>query len=158
MDVVEEEGYVAEVAGERVVVIVERARAETCEHCGLCFRRPDGRYQIEAVTKTPVKQADRVVVRIEQPGALTLSALVFLVPVTALVVGMVLGRYLTRDPRLVEWRDLVQAVLGLGGAGAAFFGLYFYDRSLRARRAESPPRIVRVVERGTDKPDEGSTP
>jgi len=72
---------------------------------------------------------------------------VFLVPVAALVAGLLLGRYLTQGLAAGGWRSLVQAMLGLGGAGSAFFGLHLYDRRLRARRRERPARIVRVLER-----------
>ncbi len=152
MDVVEEEGYVAEISGQRAQVVVERTRAKVCEHCGLCFRRPDGSYQVEAVAEVPARPGDRVVLRIEQPGALTITVAVFLVPAAALVAGLVLGGYLSKGLAAGEWRDLIQAMLGLGGAGLAFLGLYLYDRRLRARRRKQPPRIVRVLEPGPGEP------
>ena len=145
MEVVEEEGQVAEVSGDRAQVVVERVRAEVCEHCGLCFRRPDGSYQVEAVAEVPTRPGDRVVLRLEQPGAFTVTVAVFLVPAVAVVAGLMLGRFRTRGPVAGEWAELVQAALGLGGAGVAFLGLYLYDRRLRARRRRRPPRIVRVL-------------
>ena len=156
MDVVQEEGVVADASGERVLVIVERTRAEACEHCGLCFRRPDGSYQLEAAAEVTVRPGDRVVLRLEQPGALALTATVFLVPAAALIAGLLLGEYLTQGPMAREWREPLQAVLGLGGAAAAFFGLYLYDRSLRSRQRRQPPRIVRVLERQADEPSGGA--
>ena len=143
MEVVEEEAVVADVSGEHVLVIIGERRAEACEHCGLCLRRPDGSYQLEAVTEVPVQPGDRVVIALEQPGAVRLTAFVFLVPAAALVLGLVLGAHLARnEPR---WRDFVQAAFGLAAAGIAFFGLSRYDRALRARQRRRPPRVVRVA-------------
>ena len=152
MDVVEEEGHVARISGQRAQVVVERRRAQVCEHCGLCFRRPDGSYQVEAVAEVPTRPGDRVILRIEQPGALTVTVAVFLVPAAALVAGLVLGGYVSQGLAAGEWRELIQAVLGLGGAGVAFAGLYLYDRRLRARQRTQPPRIVRVLEPGCGEP------
>jgi positive regulator of sigma E activity len=150
MEVVEEEGVVAEVAGERVFAVIEERRADACEHCGLCLRRPDGSYQVEATTEVPVRPGDRVVIALEQPGAVPLTVLVFLVPAAALVLGMVLGAHLARNEAR-NWRDFVQAAFGLAAAGIAFFGLSFYDRSLRTRQRRRPPRVVRVVTEPTAK-------
>ncbi len=146
MEVIEEEGRVAQVSGDRVQVVVEQERAEVCEHCGLCFRRPDGSYQVEAVAEVPTRPGDRVVLRLEQPGALTVTVAVFLVPAVAVVAGLVLGRVLTQRLVVGEWAELVQGVLALSGGCLAFLGLYLYDRRLRARRQRRPPRIVRVLE------------
>jgi positive regulator of sigma E activity len=144
MGVVEEEAVVAEVAAGRVLAVIGERRTEACAHCGLCFRRPDGSYQVEALTELPVQPGDRVVIALEQRGAVPLTVLVFLVPAAALVLGLVVGGHLARQESRL-WRDLVQAVLGLAAAGVAFFGLSLYDRSLRARQRRRPPRIVRVV-------------
>ena len=144
MNVVEEEGVVADVSGERVLAVLEQRRGDACAHCSLCLRRPDGSYQLEAVTEVPVQPGDRVVIALEQPGAVPLTALVFLVPAAALVLGLLAGAHLAQGAAR-EWRDLAQAILGLGAAGVVFFGLYLYDRRLRAGRRRRPPRIVRVV-------------
>jgi positive regulator of sigma E activity len=144
MNVVEEEGVVADVSGERVLAVLEQRRSDACEHCGLCIRRPDGSYQLEAVTEVSVQPGDRVVIALEQPGAVPLTVLVFLVPAAALVLGLMAGARLAQGAAR-EWRDLAQAVLGLGAAGIVFFGLYLYDRRLRAQRRRRPPRIVKVV-------------
>jgi len=145
MDVVEEEGRVIQVSGDRLHVVVERDRAEVCKHCGLCFRRPDGSYQVEAVAAVPADPGDRVVLRLEQPGAFTVTAAVFLVPAAAVVAGLMLGRVLTERTAAGEWAELVQGILALSAGGGSFLGLYFYDRRLRARRRKRPPRIVRVL-------------
>ena len=99
------------------------------------------------MAEVPTQPGDRVVLRLEQPGLLTLTGTVFLLPAGALVVGLILGGYLTQGSTARAWRDVVQAALGLGAMAVAFFGLYLYDRSLRARRRRRPPRIVRVLER-----------
>jgi len=146
MEFIEEEGQVVEVSGDRAQVAVERVRAQACKHCGLCFRRPDGSYQLEAVAEVPTRAGDRVILRLEQPGAFTVTAAVFLVPAVAVVAGLMLGSLLTRGPAAGQWAELIQAALALGGGGLAFLGLYLYDRRLRARRRRRPPRVVRVLE------------
>jgi len=150
MEVVEEEAVVADVSGEHVLVVIGERRAQACEHCGLCLRRPDGSYQLEAVTEVPVQPGDRVVIALEQPGAVRLTAFVFLVPAAALVLGLVLGAHVAGNvPR--QWRDFLQAAFGLAAAGIAFFGLSLYDRSVRARQRRRPPRVVRVAVEPTAK-------
>jgi len=154
MEVVEEEGTVAGASGDRVVVLMGVERRKACEHCGLCFRRPDGSYQMEALSEVPVRPGDRVLLRVERPQPLTLTATVFLVPAVALVVGLLVGQHLTRGGPAGPWRDLVQGILGLGAAAAAFFGLHLYDRHLRSRRRRRPPRIVRVLQGAEETPQE----
>lgn len=146
MDVVKEEGTVSEVSGDRVLVVIAQRPSEACEHCGLCSPRPDGSYQLEARSEVPVGPGDRVMIQVEQPGQLTLTVAVFLVPAVALVVGLLLGQYLAQGVEEGPWRDLIQGALGLGAVAAAFFGLYLYNRRLRARRRRRPPRIIRVLE------------
>jgi len=150
MNAVEEEGLVTEVSGSQATVVIEHVRTEACGHCTMCQPQPDGTYRLPVVSDQPLEPGDKVVVSIEQPGALALTVVVFLVPTVALVLGLLLGRGISAGWTNQEGAQLFQVAFGLACGALAFSGVYLYDRVLRARRVSRPPKVLRVLARASE--------
>lgn len=136
-----EVGEVIRVEGDRAIVRIQRSSA--CRHCGACGL---GAISDEMLLTLPnslnAKPGDMVELSIESVHLLKASAITYLIPLAALIlgviVGYVLGGYLAVD------RQLAGAVLGLAFTGLAFMLIRTLDPVFK-RSNNFTPTMVAVL-------------
>ncbi|MFO7295518.1 MAG: SoxR reducing system RseC family protein [Caldicoprobacter sp.] len=136
-----EVGEVIRVEGDRAIVRIQRSSA--CRHCGACGL---GASSDEMLLTLPnslnAKPGDMVELSIESVHLLKASAITYLIPLAALIlgviVGYVLGGYLAVD------RQLAGAVLGLAFTGLAFMLIRTLDPVFK-RSNNFTPTMVAVL-------------
>jgi sigma-E factor negative regulatory protein RseC len=137
-----ETGYVRAVREGKAEVVVSPTAAEACASCGICEVGPMGTV-LEVESVEGLEAGDRVDLEVSEPGSLGPAAVVFLVPVAALVAGAVLG---ARVPGWISGEGGTSTGAAVIGAfvmlGAAILAVRAYDRALNRRLAK--PRIVRI--------------
>jgi positive regulator of sigma E activity len=139
-----ERGIVRAVSGDRAEVEMSPDSPEECRTCGVCGERPSGRVLVAAGGRG-LAPGQRVEVEVEGVPGVAAAVVGFLVPVSALCLGAVIGS-------LTGVRDVLGGISPaagavLGGVVALLLSLLVvraYDRSLRRRVVAS--RIVRVVD------------
>ncbi len=139
-----EKGTVVEIA--EGVAKVELDETSACGKCGLCHSIGPGKMLME-VEAVPGLQPGRKVLLEGGEKSWAASILLFLLPLVDLIIGVILGQYVTIGNLS---KDACSAILGAGFFGVSFVGAIFWERRLRARRPPQRARIVMVYE--TDAP------
>lgn len=136
-----EKGTVVEITDD--VAKVELDETEACGRCGLCRSAGRGKMLLE-VEAVPGLAAGRKVLIEGGEKSWAASIMLFLVPMVALVVGLVLGQYV-RIGGLSE--ESSSAILGTAFLAVSFTGAILWERRRRARRPPERPRVVMIYER-----------
>ena len=128
------EGVVIEVTGHTAKV---RASIHSdCDHCGLC---PGNNAMIlEAANEAGANVGDRVLIQNKTMNGLLAAFIMFLLPLLAVVLGIVLGYYLSFR-FMVSTKILMIAGGSLFGLGAFIF-IRRLDKSLQSEK----PTIVQI--------------
>lgn len=121
-------------AGDTATVLVMRQSACSGCHAGGCFGCGKA-VCAEAYNTVGATTGDTVELETATTRVLGAAALVFLLPLVAMLVGYLVGAVLSLSE---GWR----ALCAFGGLAAAFVGLYFYTR---VRGVQVPLRITRVL-------------
>jgi positive regulator of sigma E activity len=139
-----EKGVVRSVEGEMVTVEVLPSSPESCASCGSCADSPAGR-TIELRSTMDLSPGQRVELEVKGVGELGPAAAVFLLPVTAILIGAVLGN------QVLAWYpdlDLSPTLAGVLGALAVaipvIVAIRLYDRAYGRR----VPRVRILRTRG----------
>lgn len=109
-----EEGIVVRLGAENTVW-VEAARKSACEGCtsrGSCHAGIANTMEAHAVNEAGARVGDRVLMEIPHQSFFTVSLLIYIFPVVALVAGAFAGQYMA-GPLALD----VQAASALGGFG-----------------------------------------
>lgn len=117
-------------------------RGEQCAGCTACKSLGDNIVEITALNDVSAKTGDRVEVEVAPGQVIKHSAIVFLLPVFALVFGYFLGTsYLTKLGLAAEPSGIIGS---LGLMVLTFVGIVGYDRML-GKSGESHAKIIRIV-------------
>jgi positive regulator of sigma E activity len=137
-----EQGVVRAVNGAVVRIEVLPAEPESCKSCGSCADGPTGRI-LEIENRSDLRVGQRLDLEVKGVGDFGPAVAVFLLPVTAILLGGVLGS------QLVVWfpgLGLSSTTSGVIGAVtlliAAVLGIRLYDRAFARRRPKV--RVLRI--------------
>lgn len=139
-----EEAVVRRVAGN--MAVVESVQHDACAHCGAkgaCDAMGGGKArQVAALNQAGAKVDDRVEIAISRRAVMGAGALVYMVPVVAVIVGAVVGQKMGPS---WGWDPTNAAVLlALGSLAVTWLIISRISRVLAGRRGFSV-RIVRVL-------------
>lgn len=136
-----EVGEVVRIKGDMAVVRIQRSSA--CRHCGACGlgAGPDDML-LTLPNSLNAKPGDLVEVSLESGQLLKASAITYLIPLVALIVGVIvgyaLGGYMAVD------RQLAGAVLGLVFTAVAFGVIRALDPVFK-RSNHFTPRMISIL-------------
>jgi len=127
---------------ENDIVWVTVVKGEQCKGCTACSAFGEGSAELVAQSDLPAKIGDRVEVEIDPQKVVRHSAIIFLLPVFALIIGYFLGEnYLIGIGIEGEGAGIVGS---LGLMVLTFIGIAFYDRFFQ-KSNEINARVVRVL-------------
>ena len=139
----EKMGTVLEERGDRALVLLRRHMA--CEGCGKCggiLGGPDQQdEEIEVLNLIGASQGELVRVKIDDQKVLLLSFIIYMVPVLALVFGLLGGFWLASAYNLVYDPNLVGVGSGLLFMLVVFLIIKKWDASVRYNQKYQPEII-----------------
>lgn len=103
---------------------VQFTRSKMCKHCGACIYLGDSEAQVDIKNTLGAAAGDFVRVELQAKSFLQANLLAYVLPLIALIAGVLLG---------TRWSDWLGIVLGLAGAGA----VYLLLRALEPRFKKS---------------------
>lgn len=126
-------GTVKEEKGETAVVQLRRhLSCENCGRCGGLLGAEDRReHYVEALNPIRARKGQRVLIEMDDRQALFAAFILYLVPLSGLVAGIVLGLKLTAVFGWAGSRELVAAGLGLALMALIFGGISLWDRRIK---------------------------
>lgn len=133
------------VAVEEDSVKIELERNEACRKCGICHMGRSQHLLLTVPKSVDVQQGQRVVVRMQGSSVVKAGAIVYLIPVAALLAGLA-GAYWAA----LRWDLSGRPELWGVAVGFALFALAFVAIRLLEpvwqRQAHFSPQLVRVAE------------
>ena len=139
---VKEQGKIEKIKNQTAVVRIQKSSA--CNHCqsrGACsVSNRDMLIEVPNDLKAGV--GDEVEVSVPEGTLLKLSALVYMLPIMALLAGAFLGTSLGKTLHMNT--SLAAIVGGVIFLGIAFYGLMVFDRTRKADNRYSP-RMTRIL-------------
>ena len=138
-----EKGVVRSVDGEMATIEILPLSPESCESCGSCAEGPAGRV-LEIRNTMDLYAGQRVELEVQGVGELGPAAVVFLLPVAAILLGAVIGNLV-----VAKYADLgiSQTLGGILGSIAflvpAILAVRWYDRAYSRKGAQ-----VRIIRKG----------
>jgi len=144
-----EVGEVVRIEDDRAVVRIQRSSA--CRHCGACsFGTKQDEMLLTLPNRLGAKPGDMVEVALESVHLLRASAITYLVPLVALILGVIIG-YVVGGYLAVD-RQLAGAVLGLIFTALAFLLIRSLDPVFR-KSGNFTPSMVAVLNANNKKDD-----
>ncbi|NOZ60227.1 MAG: SoxR reducing system RseC family protein [Calditrichaeota bacterium] len=135
-----ESGIVRKIENDNAWILLQKG--EQCHGCTACQVFGDGSAEILAANKINAGPGDRVEIEIAPKELIKHSAVIFLIPVLALIVGYFLGvKYLTA---LSIGEEPAGIIGSLGLMIVSYFFIVVYDRHV-GKKEESGARIVRKI-------------
>lgn len=136
-----EVGEVIKTEGNRAVVRIMRSSA--CKHCGACsFGENRDEMLLTLPNSLNAKPGDMVELDLESVHLLKASAITYLIPLAALIAGVILGYVL--GGHLAVDRQLIGALLGLVFTALAFVIIRALDPVFK-RSSNFTPSMVAVL-------------
>ena len=134
-----EEGTVVGIEGR--LARVRMKPGPECGRCCACSALGGGDRELEIETDLPVQPGSRVAIAIPRGNPVLSTLLLFVLPLTGLVVGVIVGS---------QWGegDAAPLIVGFGLLVALFAVAAVIDRKL-VRPRQKPPAIVEVLEPDT---------
>lgn len=134
-------GEVVEKADGMLGVVFERP--EMCAHCGGCLHKHCSRVQI----KGEAEIGDTVEVDMPDGEVVKASALMYIVPVCAFLLGLLLAWAIYRGGTVKMAEDLFYAVCGVAACALGLSMVWVVDKNLR-KAQKWQPRLVAVHKPG----------
>ncbi|MDO9528030.1 MAG: SoxR reducing system RseC family protein [Syntrophales bacterium] len=131
----QEEATVLEIINENLAKL-EVVKSEACGSCNACFEGSSGKKLLFAENSLGAKEGDRVRIEINSAAVAKLSFLVYMIPLTGLVLGALLTGQLTDSEGMT-------ALGSLGGFFTFSIFTYFYLRKTKPKESYAP-RITKV--------------
>ena len=125
-------GVVMETVGDKAVVRFTRTKA--CLRCGACMSLGENEAQIELPNTLQAHVGDNVSVELHEKGLLRASLLAYVLPLCALLLGVLLG---------TRWSDIAGLILGLLFAGLSYALLRRLEPRF-ARMEVFRPRMISI--------------
>lgn len=135
-------GTVVEIKGN--TAMVEMQPNSGCKSCGICMRR-DKKLLLEVEALPGIEPGQRVLIEGEQK-AWAASFLLFVVPIVALIIGVIVGQYV----EIGLPHDVASAILGVVFFAASFAIALVWERRIRKHDKLNRPRIVLPLDEGQD--------
>lgn len=144
----EEEGVVKEVAGDKALVVTER-RGE-CDHCiarRACYVLDEGSEVLaQALNPVGASVGDRVKITMKEGALLKSSFFLYFIPALGLIVGSALGYYLGK---FYGWNlDLSAMLSGLFLLGLSFLIMFIFNQHPTKVKTYWP-EIQEVISQGS---------
>ena len=146
-------GIVAEVKGDTAVVKMQRHLA--CEKCGRCGILSGGdrrEHVVEVLNTIDAAAGQKVSLETDERQAIFISFMLYMVPLAALVAGILLWPRLAALLGLSGSQDLAAVAAGFGMMSLVFAGLRLWDRRVKETGRYRPLLTGFVNE--TDPPEE----
>ena len=129
----EEEAIVLEVKDKKAKIEIKRSAS--CRGCGLCSLNPGGMMVTEVEDPIGVKVGDRVRVGIPDKDFLKAALVLYLLPVSGLIIGALIGS---------KFSSYLAIFGGFIGLALSFVFVHYYDRKI-GRQKSLYSRITKVL-------------
>lgn len=126
-------GVVTAVSGKKATV--RFTRSDACGHCNACFRLGGNEADIEIENSLGAKTGDIVAIELHGKSVFKASAIVYGIPVIALVAGAAIGSI---------WGELYTALAAVLFAAGSFFILRALEPKF-SRMNEFKPRMTDII-------------
>ena len=137
----EQYGLVIENRGETALVSLQRHLAcESCGRCGILSGSNKRDITVEALNPIKAEAGQRVTIESDDRQVLFISFMLYLVPLGALVAGIVIWLSIAATLGLEKNQELLAAAAGLGLMAVVFFLIRLWDR-----RVKDDPRYKPVI-------------
>jgi len=139
---ISEQGIIEEVLARKAIVRVRKSSA--CKHCSSkdSCSISDRDMLVEVDNDLKAKVGDHVEISVPEGTLLKISALVYLFPIVALIIGAFLGDFLAKHLQTDSaWPAVIVGFIFLG---IAFFGLKIFERAKRSGDSYYP-RMTRIL-------------
>jgi len=140
---VKEQGVITKIISLKLVEVAFQ-RSESCSKCQLCKDVGEGMVGIEAVNEVGAKHEDIVEIEIPSKEVVKGSVVVFLIPVFFLIIGYLLGSYISRLFGLEGWEEVFGVLGSLVLLFLSFFVIKWYDQNIQQKEALRA-RITKVI-------------
>ncbi|RKY70223.1 MAG: hypothetical protein DRP97_04095 [Candidatus Latescibacterota bacterium] len=137
-----ETGIVIELVDSKAKVAMTRTNA--CKNCNLCLMHENKGMVTEAWNNPGAKVGDQVCISVPDSGQIAGAFVLFLVPVLALLLGLILGVWAAEQLGLSQHSTLVAGIAVVIFLMPSFFLIRWYDRRLALRYA-SEVKIVDIL-------------
>ncbi len=124
------------------VKIPRRERCSECQNYGLCVPFGSSHMVLEAMNQVGARPGQVVQVTFSPQGTLRIPLLLYLLPLAALIVGVLLGRWMD----FLGSPNASSAVLSLGLIALTFSALRLYTRKISAWQPLGQPRVNKIVD------------
>lgn len=133
---VRQKGIVIETKGKKATVRFKKTDA--CGHCNACFRFGSNEADIEMDNALGAKKGDEVYIDMHANTVLKASAIVYGIPIIALLIGVVIG---------AQFGDIYAAAIGVALCALSFLLLKGLEPKF-AKMNEFKPRMTAFVNEG----------
>ncbi len=142
---VEEEGIIKRVQGQKALVVTRRSEAcKSCEAHGACHMLGgDKEVEILADNLVQANEGDRVLISLESRPLLMATFMIYILPIILLMVGAFVGKAMA--PRFSLSPDSASVITAVVFFGIALFFVRRKGVEL-GRRKEFVPQIIKVIE------------
>jgi len=139
---ISEQGIIEEVLARKAIVRVRKSSA--CKHCSSkdSCSISDRDMLVEVDNDLKAKVGDHVEISVPEGTLLKISALVYLFPIVALIIGAFLGDFLAKHLQTDSSRTSI--IVGFIFLGISFFGLKIFERTKRSGDSYYP-RMTRIL-------------
>ena len=117
--------------------LVRFVRSKACAHCGACISFGENEAQVELQNILHAQPGDVVEIELKPRAFLKASFLAYIVPLCALLAGIVLGSLIS---------DLAAVLLGLGGAALTYLALKLLEPRF-SHMTELRPRMINICDK-----------
>jgi len=136
-----EEGRVIEITDGGMAKL-EVIRSEACKTCNVCFEGSGGNRMIFAENSLGAKEGDRVTIELRSAVIAKLSFLLYLLPITGLLLGVVVVSQITVS-------EMMRALGGIAGFTVVSLAVFVYLRKTKPKQSYMT-RITKILAKATD--------
>lgn len=130
-------GVVMSIDGDRAKVVMQRQSA--CGDCKGCrWGEDDSSMEIEAVNSINAKIGDHVEIDMEHQNVLFAAFIAYMIPLVALIAGVVLGSVLLEKIGLAQYKEVGSGIIGLASTAIAYLIIRLKEGSLKANKSFVP--------------------
>ncbi|NMA04246.1 MAG: SoxR reducing system RseC family protein [Clostridiales bacterium] len=130
-------GIIISINKDRAKVMLQRQSA--CGDCKACkLGRDDTYIEVDAINSVDAKVGDHVEIDMEHQSFLSAAFIVYMLPLFALIGGILIGSAVLSKIGMVEYKDIGSALFGLLLTFMTFVIIRFKEKSLRSDRKFVP--------------------
>ncbi|AKL95191.1 positive regulator of sigma E, RseC/MucC [Clostridium aceticum] len=130
-------GVVTEVFDTTAKVLMQRH--SSCGSCNACkMGQEDMKMEIEAINQVKAQVGQRVEVDMEGQNVLAAAFIVYIIPLFALLTGIVVGDSLLKLLGVNDYNEIFAAVIGFLFMAATFIGIRRKEKVIKSKRKYAP--------------------